>query len=95
LRVVTEQWYSTFLVRIPSNVIYLQLQLDIQSATYRAFQKELYSDIPNVTVSRVLRKRLHLKAHKLSTIHQLEQWIVCTPLSVNMFVTQHWFEYFI
>jgi hypothetical protein len=32
------------------------------------FQKELYSGIPNVTVWSVLRKRLHLKAYKLSIV---------------------------
>jgi hypothetical protein len=37
-------------------------------ALYRVFQKELYNGIPNVTVWRVLRKRLHLKAYKLSTV---------------------------
>jgi hypothetical protein len=44
------------------------------------FQKELYNGIPNITVRRVLRKRLHFIQH-------LEQWIVCMPLSVNVFVT--------
>jgi hypothetical protein len=38
---------------------------------YRMFQKELYNGIEDVTVWRVLRKR----------------WTVCTPLSVNVFVT--------
>jgi hypothetical protein len=47
-------------------------------------KKELYSGIPNITVWRVLRKRLHLKAYKLSIIHR--SWIVCTPISVNVFV---------
>jgi hypothetical protein len=32
---------------------------------YRAFQKELYNGISNVSVWRVLRKCLHLKAYKL------------------------------
>jgi hypothetical protein len=45
---------------------------------YRVFQKELYSGIPNVTVWRVLRKRLHL-----------EPWIICTPLSVNVLHSPH------
>jgi hypothetical protein len=31
----------------------------------QVFKKELYNDIPNVAVLRVLRKRLHLKAYKL------------------------------
>jgi hypothetical protein len=39
-------------------------------------QKELYNAIPNVTVWRVLRKRLYLKAYKLSIVQ-----------SVNVFVT--------
>jgi uncharacterized membrane protein len=33
---------------------------------YRVFQKEHYNGIPNVTVWRVLRKRLQLKAYKRS-----------------------------
>jgi hypothetical protein len=32
-------------------------------------KKELYNSIPNVTVWRVLRKRWHLKAYKLSTLN--------------------------
>jgi hypothetical protein len=32
------------------------------------FQKELYNDIPNITVWQVLRKRLHLKAYNLSIV---------------------------
>jgi hypothetical protein len=51
------------------------------------FPEEPYNGIPNVTVWRVLRKRLHLKAYKLSIVHHLEQWIVCTLLSVNIIVT--------
>jgi hypothetical protein len=35
---------------------------------YRMFYKELYNSIPNATVWRVLRKRLHLKAYKLSVV---------------------------
>jgi hypothetical protein len=54
---------------------------------YRMFQKEIYNGIPNVTVLRVLRKRLHLNAHKLSIVQYMERSIVCTPLSVNVFVT--------
>jgi hypothetical protein len=36
------------------------------SCEYRVFQKEFYNGIPNVAVWRLLRKRLHLKAYKLS-----------------------------
>jgi hypothetical protein len=36
-------------------------------------QKELYNGIPNVTVWRVLRKRLHLKAEKVSIVQGIEQ----------------------
>jgi hypothetical protein len=43
------------------------------------FKKKRYNGIRNLTVWRVLRKRLHLKKCKLA--------IVCTPLSVNVFVT--------
>jgi hypothetical protein len=53
---------------------YVPLREDMGEWKYRVFQKELYNGIPNVTVWRVLRKRL-------------ERWIVCTPLSGNFFVT--------
>jgi hypothetical protein len=39
-------------------------------------QKELYNGITNVAVWRVLRKRLRLKAYKLSIIQGVERWIV-------------------
>jgi hypothetical protein len=48
------------------------------------FQKELYNGIPNVTLWRVLRKYLHLKANKLSFVQGVEGWILCKPLSVNV-----------
>jgi hypothetical protein len=51
------------------------------------FKKELCCGIPNVTVWRVLRKRLHFNAYKLS---------ICTPFNVNFFVTvatQQYLEY--
>jgi hypothetical protein len=54
---------------------------------YRAFQEELYNGIPDVTLWRVLRKRLHLKEYKIYIVQSVEQRIVCTPLSVNVFVT--------
>jgi hypothetical protein len=40
---------------------------------YRVFQKEIYYStcIPNVTVWRVLRKHLNLKAYKLSVVQHL------------------------
>jgi hypothetical protein len=47
--------------------------------------KKFYNGIPNVTLWRVLRKRLHLKAYKISIFQGVEWWIVCTPLSVNVF----------
>jgi hypothetical protein len=53
----------------------------------RVFQKELYISIPNVTVWRVLREYLHLKARKLFIVQDVERWTVCTPLSENCFVT--------
>jgi hypothetical protein len=41
------------------------------SSLYMVFQKERYNGIRNVTVWRVLRKRLHLKVYKLSIVqHQ-------------------------
>jgi hypothetical protein len=54
---------------------------------YRIFQKELYIGILNVTVWRMLRKCLHLKAYKLSNFQGDVRWIACTPVSVNIFVT--------
>jgi hypothetical protein len=50
---------------------------------YRAFQKELYNGIPNV-VWRVLRKRLHLKACKLSIV-QHSATGGCNVLAVTFF----------
>jgi hypothetical protein len=66
------------------------------AAIYRVFRKELCNDIPNVTVWPVLRKRLHLKAYKLSIFHGIERWIVCTASRTNIFLalaTQQHFEY--
>jgi hypothetical protein len=48
------------------------------TALYMVFQKELYNDIPNVTVWRVLRKVLHLKAYKLSIFQGVERFYI-TP----------------
>jgi hypothetical protein len=36
------------------------------------FSKKLYNDIPNFTVWRVLRKRLHLNAYKLFNVQGVE-----------------------
>jgi hypothetical protein len=47
-------------------------------------------------VQRVLRKLLYLKAYKLSVVEDVERLIVCTPLSINVFVTlatQYHLEY--
>jgi hypothetical protein len=38
------------------------------------FKKELNNDIPNVTVWKVLRKHLNLKAYKLSIIQGVKMW---------------------
>jgi hypothetical protein len=54
---------------------------------YGVFKKEFYSGIPNVTVWRVLRKRLHLNSYKLYIVQVVERWIVFMPLSMNVFVT--------
>jgi hypothetical protein len=35
----------------------------------------------------MLRKLLYLRAYELSIIQGVERWIVCTSLSVNVFVT--------
>jgi hypothetical protein len=50
-------------------------------------KKELYYRIPNVSVWRVLRKRLHLKAYKLSIVQHHKRSIVCKPLRLTFFVT--------
>jgi hypothetical protein len=36
------------------------------------FQKALYNNIPNVTIWRVLRKRLHVKTYKVSIVQGVE-----------------------
>jgi hypothetical protein len=51
------------------------------------FKKELYNGIPNVTLWRVLRELLYLKAYKLSIVQHLEVWIVCISLNINVHVT--------
>jgi hypothetical protein len=50
------------------------VKLSLCLITYRVFQKELYNGIPNVNVWRVLRKRLHLKADKLSIVERLKNY---------------------
>jgi hypothetical protein len=47
------------------------------------FQKELYNGIPNVTVWRVLWKRSHLKAYKLSIVQGACKVIIETPFITN------------
>jgi hypothetical protein len=54
---------------------------------YRVFIKELSNGVSNATALRVLRKRLDLNAYKLSIIQGVERCIVCTTLSVNVFMT--------
>jgi hypothetical protein len=41
--------------------------------------KQLYNGIPNVTVWRVLRKRLHVKTHKLSIVQQWSEFLATDP----------------
>jgi hypothetical protein len=65
---------------------------------YRPFQEELRNCIRSVTGWRLLRKRLRLKAFKLSTVQSVERWIVSVsmPLHANVFVTlatQYHLEY--
>jgi hypothetical protein len=69
--------------------IIILLQCFKRVIKYRVFKKELYNGILNVTVWRELRKRLRLKAYKLSIVQYLERWIICTPLSTNVFVKLH------
>jgi hypothetical protein len=38
------------------------------------FHKELYNANPNVTVWRVLQKRLHIRAYKLSVVQGVQQF---------------------
>jgi hypothetical protein len=42
----------------------------------KLFKKELYNGIPNITVWRLLRRRLYLKAYKLSIVQGVECWTV-------------------
>jgi hypothetical protein len=51
------------------------------------FKKAFHNCIPNVTVWRTLWKHLHFKVYKLSTVQDVEWWRVCTPWSLNVFVT--------
>jgi hypothetical protein len=39
---------------------------------YKVYQKEFYNSIPNVTLWRVLRKRLHWKGYKLSIVQHTQ-----------------------
>jgi hypothetical protein len=50
------------------------------------FQNELYNGIPDVTVWRLLRKRLHLKAYKLSIVQRLELDVVLARTLATGFV---------
>jgi hypothetical protein len=62
---------SEGLLRLTETIILITLK-------YNVFQKELYNGIPNVSVWRVSRKPLHLKAYKLSIVQGAERWIVAT-----------------
>jgi hypothetical protein len=64
---------------------YLWLPLVMQMC----FKKELCNFIPDVTVWRVLRKRLNLKAYKLSIVQHFEWWILCTPKCKRYRNTRH------
>jgi hypothetical protein len=48
-------------------------------ALCKVFQKGLYNGIPNVAVRRVVRKRLHLKAYKLSIVQRLVKLFLKHP----------------
>jgi hypothetical protein len=48
--------------RIVQKFGYTDQQATYVHVVYRVFQKELYINIPNITVWRVSRERLHLKA---------------------------------
>jgi hypothetical protein len=70
----------------------------IQQQTYvltfnTVLQKELYNGIPNVTLWRMLRKRLLLKAYKLFIVQGVERWIVCTVKVFVTLATQQHLEY--
>jgi hypothetical protein len=45
--------------------------LKLTGCLIQGVSKKLYNSIPNVTVWRVLRKRLHLKTYQLSTFNTL------------------------
>jgi hypothetical protein len=53
----------------------------------QGFQKELYNDIQNVALWRVLRKRLNLEVYKLSIDEHLERWIVLHAFKYKISIT--------
>jgi hypothetical protein len=63
------------------------MALSDSNVSYTVFQKKLYNGISNLTVLRILRKRLYLKAYELYIVLDLGLRTVCTPLSVNVFIT--------
>jgi hypothetical protein len=58
-------------------------------ALCRMFQKELHNCIPNVAVWRMLRKRLHLKAYRLSTVQHLESFQTNGVIFQKIFLVSH------
>jgi hypothetical protein len=60
---------------------------DFDKIIVQDVSKELYKCFPNITVWRVLRKYLHLQVYNLSSVQDVERWVVYTPVNVNVFVT--------
>jgi hypothetical protein len=54
--------YSHLYISISLRNIYAATGTDKRCELHRVFQRDLYNVIPNFTVWRVFRKRLHLKA---------------------------------
>jgi hypothetical protein len=54
------------------------------------FQRELCNDLPNVTVRRMLRKRLHLKQYKLSIVEGAVKLFLKHPVKLGCKTFWRW-----
>jgi hypothetical protein len=73
-----EDWLTSngyFRGSIPAGVLscYTHLPILPKGILCIVFEKELYKCMANVTLWRVVRKRLHLKAYKLSIVEHFEE----------------------
>jgi hypothetical protein len=48
--------------------------MQMYNMMYRMFKKELYNGVPNITVWKLLRKRLYLGTYKLSIVQHSNIW---------------------